>query len=324
MAHRSNRLHTAGTDTQYRRINLALLGVIVAAGGAALLLVPELLHADRRFGWLLLPIALLTNLAWALHHESIHGSFHPERRINAFAGRTIAILFGSSFHLLRFAHLMHHRFNRHPLDRPDVYDGATERRWRVRVVFLYQLLIGVYLGEAVAPLLCCLPRPLLRWGIGVLLRGNDRAIVTIRPALSRLVLEAERVKPIRIDALLALALIVASAVLYGKNWPMLVAFLTARGVLISVFDNVYHFGTPLDRPDYAYNLAAPKPLRLLFLNMNLHRIHHARPALPWWALPAQLQANGDGFDAPLLGAALAQFNGPVAIDQLRCGATPRL
>ena len=55
---------------------------------------------------------------------------------------------------------------------------------------------------------------------------------------------------------------------------MLVGFLVARGVMISVFDNVYHFATPIDRPEFARNLWLPAPLRLLILNMNLHRIHH--------------------------------------------------
>jgi fatty acid desaturase len=84
-------------------------------------------------------------------------------------------------------------------------------------------------------------------------------------------------------------------------------------LLISVFDNVYHFATPIDRPDFARNLALPPPLQLLFLNINLHRVHHGRPSLPWWALPAQLCASGDRCDAPMLSAALAQFKGPVAL-----------
>jgi fatty acid desaturase len=88
-------------------------------------------------------------------------------------------------------------------------------------------------------------------------------------------------------------------------------------VLISVFDNVYHFATPIDRPDYARNLSLPGPMRLLILNMNLHRVHHQRPALPWWALPAQFRASRDRYDAPMLRTAAAQFTGPVAITELK-------
>jgi hypothetical protein len=97
---------------------------------------------------------------------------------------------------------------------------------------------------------------------------------------------------------------------------MLAGFLGLRGALISVFDNVYHFATPIDRPEYARNLWLPAPLRLLILNMNLHRIHHARPALRWWALPAQFHASRDQYDASLLRTAVAQFTGPVPITEL--------
>ena len=121
---------------------------------------------------------------------------------------------------------------------------------------------------------------------------------------------------IRTDTLLAWTLIGGSAIAFGADWPMLAGFLVARGVMISVFDNVYHFATPIDRPEFARNLWLPAPLRLLILNMNLHRLHHARPALPWWRLPAQFRAERDHYDASLLRTALAQFAGPVAISQL--------
>ena len=81
--------------------------------------------------------------------------------------------------------------------------------------------------------------------------------------------------------------------------------------------DLYHFGTPIDRPDYARNLHLPAPLRLLILNMNMHRVHHQRPSLPWWALPVQFEANGDRYDAPLIASALVQFSGPIAIPDLR-------
>jgi fatty acid desaturase len=60
-----------------------------------------LLPLDARWGWLLVPVALLTNFFWALHHEAIHGGFHDDRRRNLVAGRVMAVLLGSSFYVLR-------------------------------------------------------------------------------------------------------------------------------------------------------------------------------------------------------------------------------
>ena len=288
----------------------------VLTAGALFAIPLCMLPRDLRWGWLLVPVALLTNLFWALHHEAIHGGFHGNRRGNVLAGRMMAILLGSSFHVLRFGHLMHHRYNRNPVDRPDAYDPAAVPRARARLGFLANLVIGLYLAELAAPIASWLPRPMIRRLLDRIYRGNDPALAAIRLAAHRAFLDPRRLGIIRADAFLAVALVAASAAAFGPHWPMLLAFLGGRGVLISVFDNVYHFGTPIDRPDYARNLWLPVPLRLLILNMNLHRVHHRRPALPWWALPAQLRASGDGYDAPLLRAAAAQFGGPIPIAEL--------
>lgn len=284
--------------------------------GGLIVLPLWLLPLDPRWGWLLMPVALLTNFFWALHHEAIHGGFHEERKRNQQAGRVMAVLLGSSFHVLRFGHLMHHQYNRNPIDRPDVYDPAVTPRLKARVAFLGTLVFGLYLAEIVAPLLCCLPRAAIRRVIEHGYRGDDPALTAIRSAALRQFLDPKRLRMIRTDVLLAWTLIGGSAIAFGAHWPMLAGFLIARGVLISMFDNVYHFGTPIDRPEFARNLWLPAPLRLLILNMNLHRVHHARPALRWWELPAQFRAGRERYDAGLLRTALAQFAGPVAISQL--------
>jgi fatty acid desaturase len=295
-----------------------LLALMVGLTAGALLAVPLwLLPRDLRWGWLLVPVALLTNLFWALHHEAIHGGFHVDRRGNLLAGRAMAILLGSSFHVLRFGHLMHHRYNRNPVDRPDAYDPAATSRAMARLGYLANLVIGRYLIEVAAPLASLLPRPMIRRLLDRVFRGNDPALDAIRLSAHRAFLEPRRLGIIRFDACLAAALIAASAAAFGPHWPMLVGFLFGRGALISVFDNVYHFGTPIDRPDHARNLWLPAPLRLLVLNMNLHRVHHLRPTLPWRALPAQLRASGDGYDGPLLRMAAAQFGGPIPVAELR-------
>ena len=302
----------------YRAVNLALLAVMAGCTVAASIVLPwSLLQRDPHWGWLLVPIALLTNFFWALHHEAIHGGFHPDRERNQLAGRVMAILLGSSFHVLRFGHLMHHQYNRNPIDRPDAYDPATTSRWKARLGFLGTLLFGLYLAEVLAPIACLLPRATVRRVIDRIYRGDDPAVSAIRLAAHRQFLDPKRLRLIRTDVLLAWALVVLSAILFGAYWPMLVAFLVARAALISIFDNVYHFGTPIDRPDYARNLHLPTPLRLLILNMNMHRVHHQRPSLPWWALPVQFEANGDRYDAPLIASALVQFSGPIAIPDLR-------
>jgi fatty acid desaturase len=310
-------LHHTSHAPQYRRLNLALLAIMTSLTIGGLIVLPLwLLPLDARWGWLLAPIALLTNFFWALHHEAIHGGFHQDRQRNLQAGRLMAVLLGSSFHVLRFGHLTHHQYNRNPIDRPDVYDPAVTSRMKARFSFLGTLVFGLYFAEIAAPLGCCLPRAAIRRIIDRVYRGDDPSLAAIRAAARRQFLDPKRLRMIRTDTLLAWTMIGGSAIAFGADWPMLMGFLVARGVMISVFDNVYHFATPIDRPEFARNLWLPAPLRLLILNMNLHRIHHDRPALSWWQLPAQFRAERDRYDAGLLRTALAQFAGPVAISQL--------
>src|SRR6185369_7808881 len=94
---------------------------------------------------------------WALLHEAIHGQLHPDQVVNRRLGRIMACLFGSSFRLLRFGHLMHHRFNRHRLDRPDVYDATTTRPWLARLRFFTEAFGGLYVIEVLVPLLYWAP-----------------------------------------------------------------------------------------------------------------------------------------------------------------------
>lgn len=104
----------------------------------------------------LLP-ALLTNSYWAVLHEALHGNLAAGPPENRFRGRLLAILFGTSFRLLRFAHLSHHRFNRHPLDCPEAYDPDRGGRRIAYPRFLGHILGGQYLGEVILPLLFWLP-----------------------------------------------------------------------------------------------------------------------------------------------------------------------
>lgn len=308
--------------SRYQWINLSLLLNMAALTLGAMILVPWLLlPLDARWGLLLVPVALLSNGFWALHHEAIHSGFHEDRRLNTLAGRSMAILLGSSFAVLRFGHLMHHRYNRNPTDRPDIYDPARDSRLVSRLSFLGNLLGGLYLVELIVPVACLLPRPLIRCIVDRVYGADDLDVRAIHQSATRLFLDPRRLAMIRTDALLAMTLIGVSAWLFGRDWPMLAGFILARGLLISIIDNVYHFATPIDRPDFARNLWLPVPFRLLILNMNLHRVHHARPALPWWKLPAELRATGDSFDAPLLAVALMQFSGPLPLPS--CRTKPR-
>lgn len=298
----------------YRRLNMVLFAAHVGLTLFAFFALPLLLMPiDSAWAWLLLPIALVGNGYWALLHEAIHGQLHPDQAVNRRLGRIMAWLFGSSFRLLRFGHLMHHRFNRHRLDRPDVYDAAMTRPWVARLRFFTEALGGLYLIEVLAPLLYWSRPSTIHRLLERIYAGNDQPI----PELRRLAMQAlgapRRIRELRQDAAASLCLLALALWCWGQDWPLILAFVIGRGSLVSFLDNVYHFRTPVDRPDFAYNLSLPWPLRYLFLNMNMHRVHHHNMQLPWWRLPQQFVDAGENYDGKFTLGALSQFKGPAPI-----------
>lgn len=296
---------------RYHRLNLALL---TGHAGSALLAYFGLAFlarsSDPLWCWGLLPLMLLSNGYWATLHEAIHGQLLSGAKANRRAGRVLAILWGSSFRLLRFGHLMHHRFNRHKLDRPDVYDPGTTSALAARLRFFTELFGGLYLIEVLTPLFSLLPRPAVRHLVSRLYAGDE--MTRLRPLALQALSGEKGIAEIRQDGAAAVLLLAAGFLAWGPWWMAFAGFVAGRGLLVSLIDNVHHFRTPLDQVDYAYNLSVPAPLGLLLLNMNMHRVHHRHVQAPWWLLPRCFVTSHERFDDTLVNAALRQLSGPVA------------
>jgi fatty acid desaturase len=301
----------AAETARYRRLNLLLFSFYAASSLAAFFLLPLAVRlGGPAWAWVLLPLGLIANGYWATLHEAIHGQLFAGAEINRRAGRILAILWGSSFRLLRFGHLMHHRFNRHKLDRPDSYDPRTTGAGIARLRFFAEALGGLYVIEVLTPILYLLPRAMVSRIVRDLYSGDETPMPRLRSLAEQALAGSKGISEIRQDALLSAALIVLALLAWGSYWPAFVAFLLGRGLLVSFLDNVYHFHTPLDQVDYAYNLSLPRPLQRLFLNMNMHRVHHRRMHLPWWQLPRQFTSDREQFDGSLMRGALRQLMGP--------------
>jgi fatty acid desaturase len=306
----------------------ARLERLAARGAAALTLlvacalfgVPLLLPHGIAWALVLVPAVLLSNSYWAVLHEAVHGNLLPDRDANDRFGRILAILFGSAFGLLRTAHLGHHRFNRHTFDRPDTFDAARTGRLTAYGRYYWGLAFGLYLGEIAGPLACLLPRAL----VGRLI---DKALLPEEPGVAaharRLLLTPGALREVRMDGLLAVALLALAFWLYGAYWPLLAAFLVLRGFLVGFVDNLYHHGTPLDDRRFAWNLALPRWASVMILHGNLHRLHHHRPSLPWHQLPTVMARAGDRFDESFWGASRRQLLGPIEIGRLQRGAAAK-
>jgi fatty acid desaturase len=292
--------------------NWILLAHFVAATLFALIVLPLwLLPISPWWALLLVPIALGSNSFWALNHEAIHGNFNWQRLVNHRAGRVMSVLLGSSFRVLRFAHLMHHRHNRYPLDRPDIYEPDDGPYAFAKVRFLSELLFLLYLSEAAVPLLCLLPKPGVKKVVDIVYRNPDPIVQEVRSVADQVFLRDRSLREIRIDAIAMICMVALAFFCYGTWWPILLAFLLSRGMIISFLDNIYHFGTPIDDATFAMNLRLPGPFRLAVLNMNMHRVHHHNPNLTWWELSTKFRQSGEYYDKSFFPTALAQFKGPI-------------
>ena len=273
-----------------------------------------LLPVERNWAWTLLPLALLTNPFWSLIHEAIHDLFHPNRRVNALAGRLLAILFGSPFRILRLSHLLHHKLNRMPVEGTEYYDRGKATKSAAAPGYFFQIFVGLYLVEVVSPVYFMLPRKLL-----AKFRERFLPAQSVSSILMQNWLGIESLREIRLDGLLTVSWLSLSFYLYGQNWPLLLAALLARGFLISFLDNVYHYETPVSDVFYAKNLRLPAALAKLLLNFNLHGIHHINPAISWINLPKAFAVQGGKFQGGYFAAALRQLHGPIALQDLPQG-----
>lgn len=254
-----------------RSIEWPTLGLLAACYG---LWTSALMGAELLGSWITLPLLILViALHSSLQHEAIHG--HPTRNpiVNAILVFPALGLF-VPYHRFHATHLAHH----HDADLTDPYNDPESnyldpKVWRdlppiVRaVLYANNTLLGrMLLGPALG-----LGR-FYRQDLAAAWRG-DRAV---RRAWALHILALAPVVILlgatgKVSALSYLAAAYAGfSVLQIRTYleHRAHASLTARSVVIE------------DRG----------PLALIFLNNNLHAVHHAYPTAPWYRLPAIYRA----------------------------------
>src|SRR5690606_22139414 len=114
--------------------------------------------------------------------------------------------------------------------------------------------------------------------------------------------------------LIGLAMVLP-AIVYGFGMPLWLYVLVPAWLgqsLISIRTFAEHQWS--ERPDGRTVIVERSPLALLFLNNNLHLVHHKMPTVPWYRLPALFRerreewlAMNDGYAYPNYLAMLRDF-----------------
>jgi fatty acid desaturase len=270
---------------------------------------------------LVLLAALAAPLHWGLMHESIHGKLFEDEGWNRGAGRALGVLLLFNWDVMRFAHLYHHRENRHSRDRPeDMGQGGSW--WRAAPAFFFTLLGGQELGAMLAPLAVLPPLRATVWLTHRLFPDADSR--QLRDTTLRVFTDPERRARIRADFCFAMLFAAVALWLWGAHWYVFVACIAARFVVLSLLDNAPHYGTPVDSGLNAKNTTLSPALRWLVLNSNFHGVHHRLPNIGWRDLPAHFAQLQGRFEGSWAGMVLRQFRGPMhlAADE-RTSATGR-
>ncbi|MBV9863661.1 MAG: fatty acid desaturase [Alphaproteobacteria bacterium] len=253
----------------------------------------------------------LAPIQWGLVHEAIHGILAGPGPMNRLAGRVLSVLLGHSFEVVRFGHLMHHAHTGHDFDCPDRAppDGGASAG-RVMIRHYGHILGGQYVLTAVSAWAALLPWRATRRLIAAALAGDGPGAVPIREAALRRFGPARRRAAIRADVVAAFSLPALSGFLYGPAWPWLVSALYGRALLLSLMDNMPHYGVGGSNAAEIPIFRASGWLSLLVMNHHLHRIHHLQPALPWVELPVEFARQDGRYDTAYANGILRQFRGP--------------
>jgi len=249
--------------------------LLLAIGIYAAWLLITAFHASVPFGLLVVVGGVI--IAWhgSLQHEIIHGHPTATKWFNGMLG-VVPLSLWLPFSIYHRSHLAHHRAEHitHPLDDPESHYVIRDHGWRAR--------FATWEGGLIARLIL----------------GPPIRIMTF------LVDETERAWRHPLD--------------WARDWvPHMLALWPIlwwlHHVNLSITDYVLAFvypGTALTllrsfaehRADADAGRRAAIVRRggvfgLLFLNNNLHAVHHARPDLPWYRLPDHLLQNEQIFAA---------------------------
>ena len=214
-------------------------------------------------------------IAWhgSLQHEAVHGHPTGRRRLDALiAGAPLGLWL--PFPLYRSSHLAHHRTPNltDPTDDPESF-YVTEERWEAMGALQRAMYwaLSTLLGRIVLGPLWVVAR-FARAELAALARGHHVRVWLVHGAACALLIAW-----LALVCEMSLAVYVMCFVYPGLSLTLVRSFAEHR---------------PAEAVGHRSAIVEAGPLMsLLFLNNNLHFVHHSAPSLPWYELPARYRAN---------------------------------
>ncbi|MCB1049929.1 MAG: fatty acid desaturase [Acidobacteria bacterium] len=227
-----------------------------------------------------LAFGLINNTQFSLLHEAVHGTLHPNRKINDWLGRWLAAFFPTGFSLQRTFHLGHHQRNRSPVEQFD-YIRPGESAWLKRAQW-YCILTGIYWLFVVAGALTYLIWP--GFFQSRFFHASQSAQQTSASAMFS-ALSQQKAWRLRLEILYSFTFQISIYWLLGLNPISVLAPYGCFALFWSSLQYADHAFSPLDPRSGAWNLRTSGWVRLLYLNYHHHRSHHQHPEISWFHLP---------------------------------------
>ena len=233
--------------------------------------------------------------------------FNASGWVNCTVGRlllSVSALLFTFFGSLTF----HHKFNRaRNVKGTEIYDSLKVSRLRASLLILLYFLRADWLEVASIFIFFVPPSVFHRMRRRLFDQGFRRKMVG-RTIYGR---DARTANPHRWTG--DLPDIELQRLLFGRHWLMFAALLMGLTLLVSLHDNVYHYGMPVGVAVSGHNLFMPKFFATLVLKFHLHRIHHRHPNVPWIELPDYFARQSETYDQNFLIALVNQLCGPIPI-----------
>ena len=224
--------------------------------------------------------------AYSIAHEGFHDLLHHNKDINYLLSRVMSICFGMPLYIFRYVHAIHHRTNgtykdlgRHELAPPNLLMAWVE------------LLGGMQPVLRTLLLACFLPKKY---------HGKFHEFL--------LKAKGDKLRDMRVDMVFIVLTRIITLYLWGLDYLLLWIWFSWLGdFFISFYCPIFHQGGPMTDKWNSWNLYLPAPLRLCFLNFNMHQIHHLYPSVPWIYYPKIWKEIGAQWDATLWHGTLTQI-----------------
>lgn len=247
---------------------------------------------------------------YALIHEATHNILNANSKLNVVLGSLCCCLFPLPFSIVRITHAMHHRHNRDPNERFDLYED-NHFSWS-RFVNWYGILTGFFWLFTVIGLnlIAIFPSLLKRLNIT---RSSPHVLRALR------IYYAQNTKLLpRLQIVAIVGYWILAIGLLKLTTSMLLLGLIAFAFNWSTRQYIQHAYASLDNILGSHNLTTNKLNGLILLNGQWDLIHHRYPYAPWIALP--LLAKQQPPEAPHLSYGkqyLRMWQGPMYMSQLQ-------